>query len=130
MSDVQIGDTFGAWTVIAAALPHPFRRGVVRWKVQCGGCEGTCVREQVALTKGLTQRCIGCRNKAGRATKARRGAAARHATGARARLQEKNASVDTGLAFSSKDVLLEQANSEDPVALATPPSPLTGKETS
>ena len=48
MNDVQIGDTFGAWTVIAAAPAHPFR-GTARWKVQCGGCAATCVREENQL---------------------------------------------------------------------------------
>ena len=78
MNDVQIGDTFGAWTVIAAAPAHPFR-GTARWKVQCGGCAATCVREENQLKAGRTQQCNACRLKAHRSHKSRLGAAASHA---------------------------------------------------
>lgn len=84
---VQIGDTFGEWTVIDEAPPHPFRRGVIRWKVRCS-CGATRVREQRQLVDGLTTRCNGCRLKARRVTKGRRGGAARHATIAPARVSE------------------------------------------
>lgn len=56
---VSIGDTFGLWTVEAAAPKHP-KYGHTRWYVRCGGCGALKMRAQSDLRADRSASCSDC----------------------------------------------------------------------